>query len=743
MDLKDFQVKAIKSLNDAMALVGVRDIILNSPTGSGKTIVLTHFMSEFMRESPGTVFVWLTPGRGNLAEQSKEKMDIYCHNASTKLLSDAVTSGFEPGDSVFINWEKLTHDNNVVLKDSERDNLYDLIKKAHDAHITFKVVIDECHQNFKDRGENKAKAIVDLFNPDKIILASATPQKVSKRVHEIKITEEEVIAEELIKKLIYINADINSVLKFGDKADDAQNEYLLRLAMAKREELKMRFASKGSIVNPLVVVQLPDNDEAIFAIVLKWFEDNGVKIESGELAVWISGRHENTDEIQILDGKQTAIIIKQAVATGWDCPRAHILVKLRKNMDENFEIQTIGRIRRMPEAKHYGDDLLDTCYLYTFDSKFTEGLKKELGHNAFDVKTLDLKPSHGTFSLIKEQRTMVTDARDEEMAFNAVFAHFKKGKLGFPLKVGNFTKNAKAMESGGYSFSEDINGTAMSGAVAKLEEIVKSNGLSDVNYSIKLNTHAHGHLYHHSIALIGAKCELKYDEARRIIDKLFGEKNIAGKAFLNLSPKRLAAFVINNEDRLKDAFRKALVEELFVAGAESPVVDKEFRFPKKWDCTYDASSRNTKVGAKNVYGGYPMSAGPRSTGEREFEKWCENNEKVKWFYRNGDKGEEFFSIVYLGNAGQQKLFYPDYVLSIDGKTWIIEIKGSFNKSGDSENIDLFAPKKAQALKNYCDKYGVRGGIACYDEGDGIFLLSEDGFSEDKNDECWSPLDDVD
>lgn len=742
MELKNFQEKAIRSLHDAMALEGVRDVVLHSPTGSGKTIVLTRFMSEYMRENPGTVFVWLTPGKGNLAEQSKEKMDLYCHNALTKLLSDAMTGGFEPGDAVFINWEKLTHENNVVLKDSERDNLYDLIKKAHDAHVTFKVVIDECHQNFKDRGENKAKAIVELFHADKIVLASATPENVSKSARVIEITEEEVIAEELIKKLIYINADIDSALKFDGNSDDSQNEYLLKLAMAKREELRMRFASKGSVVNPLVIVQLPDNDDTTLATVLKWFANNGVDVDSGNLAVWLAGRHENTDDIQKLDGKQTAIVIKQAVATGWDCPRAHVLVKLRKNMDENFEIQTIGRIRRMPEAKHYGDDLLDTCYLYTFDSKFTEGLKRELGHNAFDVKSLELKPAHRAFALVREQRSMVTDIRDEEMAFGAIFSYFKKGKLGFPLKVGDFAKNAKAMEAGEYSLSEDISGTAMSGAVAKLEEIVKSNGLSAVNYKIKLSTHAHGHLYHHSIALIGAKCELKYDETRRIIDKLFGEKNVAGKAFLNLSPKRLAAFVINNEAMLMEVFGKALSEELFAANAGSPVVEKDFRFPKKWDCTYDAVSKNSKVGAKNVYCGYPMSAGPRSTGEREFEKWCEQNQEVEWFYRNGDKGDEYFSIVYLGNAGQQKLFYPDYILSIGGKTWIIEVKGSFNKSGDSENIDRSAPKKAQALKAYCAKRGIRGGIACYDEGDGIFLLAEDGFSEDKNAECWETLDDA-
>lgn len=59
--------------------------------------------------------------------------------------------------------------------------------------------------------------------------------------------------------------------------------------------------------------------------------------------------------------------MKQAVATGWDCPRAKILVKLREGMGDVFTIQTIGRIRRMPEHKHYSNELLDYAYIYTFD----------------------------------------------------------------------------------------------------------------------------------------------------------------------------------------------------------------------------------------------------------------------------------------------------------------------------------------------------------------------------------------
>ena len=110
MELRRFQLEAMSRLSDAMAQDGKCDIIFKSPTGSGKTIVLTRFMSEFMRGHKKTVFVWLTPGEGSLEEQSKAKMDRYCAGASTKLLSDVMTGGFAAGDAVFINWQKLNKD---------------------------------------------------------------------------------------------------------------------------------------------------------------------------------------------------------------------------------------------------------------------------------------------------------------------------------------------------------------------------------------------------------------------------------------------------------------------------------------------------------------------------------------------------------------------------------------------------------------------------------------------------------
>ena len=158
--------------------------------------------------------------------------------------------------------------------------------------------------------------------------------------------------------------------------------------------------------------------------------------------------------------------------------------------------------------------------------------------------------------------------------------------------------------------------------------------------------------------------------------------------------------------------------------------------------SYDGALKVQQECVKNVYAGYLKSARPRSQGEVKFERWCEDCADVAWWYRNGDMGETFLSIVYADNAGRQRLFYPDYILEFGGATWIVEVKGGFTPSGQSENIDLYAEKKAAALKAYCARHGLRGGFVCHDAGDDALLVSEDGFSEDPKTPCWRLLDTV-
>lgn len=730
MQLVEFQLKAIADLKEAMD-GDKRDIILKSPTGSGKTIMLTHFMDEYCKSVPNIVFIWLTPGKGDLEEQSKAKMDQYIHNAQTKLLADVMTSGFAENDCCFINWEKLTKKGNNALKEGERKNFLEHIETAQDNGLQFKVIVDESHQN----DSVKANEILEYFKTDKIIRASATPKGYTDATL-IEVEESDVIASGLIKKLLVINEG------FAQREDvDDQVGFLLEKALNKQRELASAFLQLKTDVNPLVIVQLPNKNDVLLEQVEQWFESKQITYENNSLAIWLSDKKENLEGIELKNAKPIAIIIKQAVATGWDCPRAHILVKLRDNMSETFEIQTIGRIRRMPEAKHYDSDLLDRCYLYTLDEKFTEGVQQSMGKGALNAAKLYLKDEHNGFSIQGEYKSdLTTAARDSQQALHSIAAYYAK-----EYKTDkNYKSNQTRLEAEGYVFTTDVVKHTFSGDIHKLskEEFDKLN-LIRLNES--LNTHKHGREFHREISNIGMKIGLTYDLMNIIVRRLFGEKEKYCNRILNLDIRNLYAFVLNNSDRLRhdilQAMADALQQSALPTGNQVTMFD--FKFPKEITFTYNKDAKDQSVMSKNVYAGYLVSAEPRSDPERSFEIHCENSQSVKWIYKNGDKGSEYFSLVYTDNSGKLKSFYPDYIVGLqNGETWIIETKGGFDRTGKSEDIDLFTPKKFEVLKAYLDKHNLKGGFVRKDKQSQQLCICSEKYSDDIQSKDWILLKDI-
>ena len=726
MELKEFQLNAVKSLFEAME-TPARDIILKSPTGSGKTIILTYFMHQYIQSFPKTVFVWLTPGKGNLEEQSKAKMDKYIHASQTKLLSDVMTAGFEENDSCFINWEKLTKKGNNALKDSERTNFLEHIQHALNDGIRFVIIVDESHQN----NTIKADEIIQYFHTDKIIRCSATPKGIAK-AEIIEIPEEEVIAAGLIKKMLVINQDFPQTVE-----TENQTAFLLEKALGKQRELRAAFLQGGNDINPLIVIQIPSKSETLLDGVERYLETQGLTYENGQLAVWLSDRHENLDGIDEPNAPTTAVIIKQAVATGWDCPRAHILVKLRDNMDETFEIQTIGRIRRMPEAKHYQNDLLDSCYLYTFDEKFTAGVKMALDKGALNACTLFLKNEYKDITLTGEQRTMVTSTRNPQKALQAIVSYAQK-ELGIGT---NKAENRTRLQAAGYEMSENIVKHTISGETATLD--FAAADMNTIAVTEKLNTHTHGRDYHHKIGKIGMEIGMEYSYMNTIIRKLFDKNFKYSRKILALEPREVYAFVINNADRLRHLVREAMAYELAQLSLEVPAKSYyDFRIPQSCMFTYNGEAKTQLVMKKNVYQNYLSSAAPRSTPEVKFEKFCERSESVEWWYKNGDKGNEYFSIVYVDNSNRQKLFYPDYIISVGSQIWIIETKGGFDRSGNSQDIDLYTPKKFGVLKAYLDEHGLKGGIVRNDATTDELCICMEHYSDDIGSDDWQVLESV-
>ncbi len=692
LTLKNFQMKAIADLNSACRQ-SKKEIVLKSCTGSGKTIILTHFIDRYIKENARTCFVWFTPGKGNLEDQSKAKMDLYIPWAQTKLLSDVLTSGFEENDTAFINWEMVTNKKNNAIQDSEHQNLIDRIREAQLDGLHFIVIVDEQHFN----NTYKANEIINLFKADKIIRASATPLNYG-NAFVIEIEEEDVIAEGLIKKAIYINEGIPQ----GTEIEN-EEKYLIELALAKYDRLVEEYRNVGSKVNPLIVIQIPNKSEEKQAKIEEILEEKGITYFNKRLAVWLSDQKENLDGIDKLEAEPMVIIIKQAVALGWDCPRAQILVKMRDNMSETFEIQTIGRIRRMPEANHYDNQQLDHCYIYTLDKAFIEYAKKESG--AYEVKKIFLKQEHKALRLTKELKSVNYVENDPVTLLKTAHAFLTK-KYTLTTSIKN---NRSAMEAkGNYRFDENILYDAQQGIMTVTDNQDDVYGL---NLSRKLSTHSDGRLFHHCVGEIADAAGVKYDSMVIILRRLFDEGVKYSNKLLSLPTKHLYAFVINNKGLLKSDFKESASSGIQGVISTTQKNTAEFAIPQ--ECVIQYAPNSYKECKCNVYDGYLLSRAGKSEVELEFEKWCEKN--CDWFYKNGDKGNEFFSILYTNDYGKQKLFYPDYILSINGEIWIIETKGGENRSGSNANIDEFSEKKFNALKEYIAKYDVKGGFVVLDE----------------------------
>ena len=413
--LKEFQIKCVNQLLDATTVGDKKEILLTAPTGSGKTIILLSYIEEYFSDDKNTIFVWLTPGKGELEEQSRNKMRKMLPNYYSQDIQDVLLQGFHNESVSFINWETITKKGNTALKEAERKNLYERVVEVQNKGLNFIVIIDEEHLN----KTIKAEAIIDFINPKYIIRTSATPKRNDEAEH-IGVDEMDVINSGLITRALYINENISNTEVLVN-----EHEYLIDLALAKRKKIKAEYIKNNISVNPLIIIQVPSKSDALITQIEKILEERNYSYERKNLAIWLSERKENIDDIVNNESEPAVLIMKQAISTGWDCPRAKILVKLRDNMSEDFETQTIGRIRRMPQGHHYENTLLDNCYLYTLDEKYEETVKQELGHNASDVKVVFLKNEYKSFRLTKISINSEFDGFDERQTFNIIYSYFK------------------------------------------------------------------------------------------------------------------------------------------------------------------------------------------------------------------------------------------------------------------------------------------------------------------------------
>lgn len=731
LNLFDFQESTVMRLLElATDSRKKQTIVVKSPTGSGKTIMLIDFVEEYLNKiNSNTAFIWLCPGKGDLEEQSRQRMISVAPHRNTQNLFDALRNGFPSESVTFINWELVTKKGNTAIREGERKNLYDRIAEAHRGGMDFIVIIDEEHSN----NTAKAKDIINHFAAKNIVRVSATAEK-NNNYEFINIDELDVIDEGLITKALYVNEGVEDNIKIDDDYD-----YLLDLADAKRKNIAARYKEvlpEGKIIRPLVLIQFPNGQPETIEAVEKKLESMGYTYDNGMVSKWMSeDKRDLPENLTDNDGIPVFLLMKQAISTGWDCPRAKILVKLREGMSEQFEIQTIGRIRRMPEAKHYDDDLLDYCYVYTFDEKYKNGLLATMD-KAYETRRLFLKDKCKTFTLEKELRDRDFNGLGEREVLNRIYdALVAKYHLTNDKK-----RNRQIFTENGYVIGSEIFGYALQGTFAKTESVATANTFLTTRKDV--NTHKHGMQLLHSTDAIKTSIGMSTNKVKTILERLFRKGGNQKKKLLSLDTPEFYSFVINNERTLRHEFKEITAG---VGKYLSPLIPlkpkvSEFKIPEQDFFKYDSGVKNEIEYLSNAYeeytSGYATSL-VRSNSEQLFEQYCESRDDIDWVYKNGDSGQQYFSIVYLDSLQHQWLFYADYIVKKkDGSIWVIETKGGESK-GKDKNIDIQIQNKFIAFKNYATKHELKWGFVR--DKDNQLYINNTEFAEDMADEHWEPL----
>ena len=704
--LYDFQAKHEENLLNKCA--DHEEIILCAPTGSGKTVLACKFIDDYLDENPNTVFLWLCPGAGGLQKQSEESFAETTSGIPYGDVYGFITEPDPRGHVFFINWDKINKKSNVVLREGEHKDLMTKVLSCDNSGIDIFMLIDEEHK-YRDT----ANEYVANIQPKHVLRISATP--ISQGDHVETIKDDEVIAAELIATGISINEGVSLAIQENNNLDD--DIRLLDLADKKRKEIQAEYDRLGLRIRPLVLIQFPNGSEEWIKRVKEALADMGYAENSGLVASWFSGDHpDKPEEIKKLDGQYAFLLFKQAIATGWDCPRAKILVKLREGGTERFNIQTVGRIRRMPLREHYDIDLIDNCYLYTLDSQFTEGLTSGLT-DSFYTYQYRKKATAPNIMLTKE--TLNGSDRfavNPEAVVKVVRAAMLKDcDLD---KDGRLDKHEMAV-SKGYVFGTKLKTTAIEGVARTTHDMMKLNTIFGGEHQI--NNHDDGFIIRDAKRRIARAIGVDENISNNALRILFGPEDMQmsllsqeerdfeheHKLLADMPLREYNAFLVNNRDKLIEVFSEISENEIGDI-KETDVLTSDWGIPPYQYYRQHKKMPATALMTKNVfdnYGNNILIHPNRTVTEIEFERWCEGYDAVKHIYKNGDKGDEYFSIIYR-KAFRRSNFYPDYIIQLDnGDVWVIEAKGGMTADGSSNNIDGYAPKKFEALKEYAERVG--------------------------------------
>jgi type III restriction enzyme len=403
---KDFQddavlrlIEQIESARREIDRGSPQAVVLSSPTGSGKTVIMTLLMERLwsghnsLAPDPEAIFLWISDSP-ELNIQSKEKIeaasDVFPR--SHLLIIDNNNLDRErlaPGYIYFLNTQKLSVGSLLTKPGDGRTwTIWKTIENTAKASPThFNVIVDEAHRGMglSAKVENNTRTIIQRFikgapevslSPVPLVIGmSATPERfhrvlegAQRITRPVDVSAEDVRESGLIKDRIIL--DIPEVDQPADWTL-LRNAAQRSLQYAKEWNRYCKAQTITPVVEPVLVVQVEDGSEVKLtrtdlAKAVDVLEKVYGRFAEGELAHCFQEEDDITaggykirkieaSKIQS-DVNVRVVFFKMALTTGWDCPRAEVMMSFRRAADHTLIAQLVGRMVRTPLARRVEDD---------------------------------------------------------------------------------------------------------------------------------------------------------------------------------------------------------------------------------------------------------------------------------------------------------------------------------------------------------------------------------------------------
>jgi type III restriction enzyme len=375
-------------------------------------------------------------------------------------------------------------------------------------------------------------------------------------------------------------------------------------------------------------------------------------------------------------------------------------VKFRETHSIPFEIQTVGRILRMPEQMHYKNEMLNRGYIYT-NLRSIEVKKEEYNPNIIKHLRAARIPEYKLIKL-KSYYKARADYGDVTSSFNKVFA--KVANEYFGLK-NNVVENIKIAEKAGINLDikkyqqeiiadahvdtkafDDMEGAVSADTFAKLsvhagelhlffEQTIKNNlgSFKNVKRSV---TPVKTAIYLWFEDVFGSK---KWTEEFFMIQKIFQHDKNRG-VFEHILAEAIDRYKAVKEEEVRERIEES---------------EQWYDFELKPEQFYNEYTDKI-VRVKN-YAYEPCYLNvDRSQPEMAFETFLgTNSAKIDWWWKNGENKLDYFGLKYE-YQGSIYTFYPDYLVKLkDGRLGILEVK----ESNDRDGLN-YTKAKAETLQKY-------------------------------------------